>query len=157
MTRGGLPLDTRQPACQKLRPAAGPMDLRQSLMRERRMRNADVIAWIRGFTLAMLVALHGAGFAQSGNPTNKAECLRMAQGPLERQCNTIFASDSQREQRSACLAQVRPRLEAVCEQFFGAGSDFCATCTSSCNRSFQPGDGKRRECLAMCLRQPGCQ
>jgi len=107
--------------------------------------------------LAMLAAMPLVSPAQSGNPTNKADCVRMTRGPLETQCRGLFANPSQKEQQAACLQQVQPQLETVCEQFFGASSDFCSTCTSSCNQAFKSGDGKRRECLSMCLQQPGCK
>lgn len=111
---------------------------------------------VRDTALAMLAMLPLMAAAQSGSPGNMAECVQMTRAPLQAQCRSIFASPAQAEQRKACLERVGPQLDAVCQQFFGAGSDFCATCTTTCNQTFGSGDGKRRECLAMCLQQPGC-
>lgn len=93
--------------------------------------------------------------ATAQNPTSKAECIQMTRGPLEQHCRSMFAN--QAEQQSACLAQVGPQLDQVCEQFFGSGQDFCATCTSSCTQNFPAGNEKRGQCLSMCLAHPGCK
>ena len=112
---------------------------------------------IRHLLLAVLLAVPLAAPAQGGNPRNMTECVQMTRAPLESQCRVIFGAPGQETQRSACLERVGPQLQAVCQQFFGDGSDFCSTCTSSCNQAYAAGDGKRRECLTMCLQQPGCQ
>ena len=95
--------------------------------------------------------------AQTGDPRTFDECVQMTRAPLEQRCSAMFASAGQGAQRAACLEQVVPQLEAVCESFFGEGRDFCTACTSGCNQAFPPGDGQRRECLQMCLQQPGCR
>lgn len=107
--------------------------------------------------VVLIVALASASTARAQNPTNKSECLQMTRGPLETQCRNMFSGADQKEQQAACLAQIGLQLDEVCEQFFGEGRDFCATCTSSCTQSYPPGNDKRRQCLAMCLDQPGCK
>lgn len=104
--------------------------------------------------IAALVAPLGGQPVMAKDPTTKAECLRMVRGPLEAQCRSQFAG--QPSQLGACLQLGAPLLEQVCDQFFGDGVDFCATCTSTCTRVYASGDGQRRECLAMCMEHPGC-
>jgi len=97
------------------------------------------------------------GAAEARDPGNMAECLQMTRGPLEQQCGAIFGAAGQQAERTACVEQIEPQLRAVCQQFFGDGVDFCAACTSGCTEAFPAGDGKRRECLAMCVDHPGCR
>ena len=115
------------------------------------MRRLSLVA------VALFVGLPLAGAAQGADPRNMTECVQMTRAPLEAQCRSIFSRPDQEAERGACLERVGPQLEALCQQFFGEGTDFCATCTSSCTKTFPSGEGKRRECLAMCMRQPGCQ
>ena len=112
-------------------------------------RVAAVLASALGLALAVAVAVPAA----AQDPTNRSECVGMMRAPLEAQCAQLFSDD---EQRVACLEQVGPQVQRVCGQFFDSDADFCATCTSSCNTNFPAGDGKRRECLSMCISQPGC-
>ena len=105
----------------------------------------------------LVAALVPATPAVAQNPTNKAECLQMMRGPLEAQCQKMFAKGGQTDQLASCFAAIDPQVSSVCGQFFGEGRDFCATCTSSCTKNFEPGNDERRQCLAMCLAQPGCQ
>ena len=118
------------------------------------MSGGVVVGVFWRWLLVVVVALLVVGSAHSKDPRSKSECVAMVRAPLQSQCRSMFSDPSQID---ACLQQINPQLERVCEQFFGAQSDFCATCTASCNQAFQSGDGKRRECLGMCLRQPGCQ
>lgn len=108
------------------------------------------------FTL-LAAALACALPVHAQNPTNQSECVRMTRDALKTQCHKMFGAAGQREQLSACLSAAGPELDKVCEQFFGAGSDFCATCTSSCVQSYPPGSAERPQCLTMCLDQPGCK
>jgi hypothetical protein len=109
---------------------------------------------LRTLLIAAVVSL--PVIAQAADPRNLEECVQMTRAPLEAQCRSIFAAAGQAVERAACLEQIGPQLQSVCEQFFGEGRDFCATCTASCTGTFDSGDGRRRECLAMCLQQPGC-
>jgi len=94
--------------------------------------------------------------SDAGDPRNKSECLTALAGALETECRRIYAGAEQTSMREQCLGAVAPQLEPVCEQFFGEEADFCATCNKACTDNFQPGSGDRKECLNMCLSNPGC-
>lgn len=104
---------------------------------------------------ALLLTLALCVFAplQARDPTNMSECVSTIKPLIETQCRSMFTDE---EQRSSCLQQVGAQVQQTCNQFFGEGRDFCATCTSSCTQNFPSGDPKRRECLSMCLSQPRC-
>jgi hypothetical protein len=119
------------------------------------MSGRSLSGLVRAAALLALCAV--AAQLPAANPATKAECLQMTRAPLEGQCRSIFAGAGRESERQACLEAIGPQLEAVCEQFFGAGRDFCATCTTGCTQAYASGDTKRRECLSMCLQQPGCQ
>ena len=122
-----------------------------------RMRNCQRAGIAGSLLLLVVMGLSLAGTATAADPTTKAECLSMMRAPLEAQCRKLFATSEQAEQQAACFGAVVPQVESVCEQFFGAGRDFCSTCTSSCTKNYEAGKAERRQCLSMCLAQPGCQ
>jgi hypothetical protein len=92
----------------------------------------------------------------AAEPKNKSECMESIQQPLQDQCRKLIAQAGN-STVAQCLAAIGAQVELVCEQFFGAGKDFCAVCTSGCTSNFQPNTGQRTSCLQMCMRQPGCQ
>ncbi len=105
-------------------------------------------------TVAILV-LTPVG-SDAGDPRNKPECLIALADALETECRRIYAGAEQTSMREQCLNAIAPQLEPVCEQFFGEEADFCATCNKGCTDNFQSGSDRRKECLTMCLNQPGC-
>ena len=94
--------------------------------------------------------------SDAGDPRNKAECLTALAGALESECRRIYAGAEQATMREQCLNAIAPQLEPVCERFFGGGVDFCATCNKGCTDSFPSESDSRKECLTMCLNNPGC-
>ena len=113
------------------------------------------LRWTAGVVLACLLAAHAQNtFAATADPTNDAQCRSTLQPIIEARCQQMFTDAGQ---KSACLQQVATQVGKTCQQFFGAGQDFCATCTSSCTQNFASGDGQRKQCLTMCLNQPGCE
>jgi len=123
-----------------------------------RLTGVSRLTWPGRLALFACLSAGAMGaLAQGRDPRNLTECVQMTRAPLEQRCDGLFGGPGQGEQHAACLGQVATHLRAVCEQFFGEGRDFCATCTSNCTEAFPAGEGKRGECLSMCLRQPGCQ
>ena len=113
------------------------------------------LKWLAAVALGCLLSVHNlASFAAAGDPTDKAQCLSMLHSAISARCQEMFTDA---KQKTACLQQVESHVEQTCQQFFGQGKDFCATCTSSCTQTFDSGDKRRKECLAMCLTQRGCQ
>ena len=123
------------------------------------------LRWLAGLMLAFLLAAQTQNtfaqvtvaqntFAATAEPTNAAECRSTLLPIIETRCQQMFTDAGQ---KTACSQQAGSQVEKTCQQFFGAGQDFCATCTSSCTQNFAAGDGQRKQCLAMCLNQPGCQ
>jgi hypothetical protein len=94
--------------------------------------------------------------ADARDPRDKPECLSALADALASECRRIYAGAEQESMREQCLNAIAPHLEPVCEQFFGNGADFCATCNKACTDNFSPGSERRKECLTMCLNQPGC-
>jgi hypothetical protein len=105
------------------------------------------ILWGSG---ALLLTLQ----AQARDPTTMSECVSTLRPAVEARCREMLADP---QMQSSCLQAVAPQVKKTCEQFFGAGRDFCAECTSGCTRSLPAGDPQRRECLSMCMAQPGCR
>ena len=94
--------------------------------------------------------------SDAGDPRNKSECLTALAGALDSECRRIYAGAEQSTMREQCLNAIAPQLEPVCERFFGEGVDFCATCNKGCTDSFPSESDSRKECLTMCLNNPGC-
>jgi hypothetical protein len=94
--------------------------------------------------------------SQAGDPRNKSECLNQLAGALETECRRIYAGADQVAMREQCIDAIGSQLEPVCEQFFGEGADFCATCNEACTDNFPQGSDRRKECLTMCLSHSGC-
>ncbi len=94
--------------------------------------------------------------SDADDPRNKSECLTALADALQKECRRIYAGAEQASLREQCLNAVASQLEPVCEQFFGEGADFCATCNKGCTDNFEPGSERRKECLRMCLSSPGC-
>ncbi len=94
--------------------------------------------------------------SDADDPRNESECLTALADALETECLRIYASADQASTRDQCLNAIIPQIKPVCEQFFGEGADFCATCNKSCTDSFASGSNSRKECLTMCLNHQGC-
>ena len=94
--------------------------------------------------------------ALSDEPRNEAECVVALSDALKTECLKIYANAGDASMRDQCLNAIAQQVELVCEQFFGEGADFCATCTKSCTDNFEPGSDSRRECLTMCLSNQAC-
>ena len=107
-------------------------------------------------TLLGLVLLSICFAADAQDPRNKDECLSALTDPLAAECSKRFAGTDQSDSRKQCIALVAPQVEMICEQFFGAGVDFCATCTRQCTDTIHVGSPERKECLAMCLNHQSC-
>ena len=104
--------------------------------------------------LCAIAVLLLAAEADARDPTNMNECLGSLKPAIEARCRQMYADQ---RQQASCLQAVAPQVRQTCQQFFGAGQDFCAVCTSSCTQSIPAGDPRRRECLSMCLAQPKCR
>ena len=111
------------------------------------IRNLALV--IATMCLALPYASHGA------DPQNESECLSAMQGPIEMQCQQLFA-EAGTDQIAQCLAAAASQIQTVCKQFFGPGQNFCTVCTGACTDNFQPNTERRKSCLQMCLTQPGC-
>ena len=94
--------------------------------------------------------------SDADDPRNESECLTALADALETECLRIYASADQASTRDQCLNAIIPQIKSVCEQFFGVGADFCATCNKSCTDNFASGSNSRKECLTMCLNHQGC-
>ena len=116
--------------------------------------HAFLLRWLPVLVLQALMV--SATALQAAEMKNKSDCMKSMQRPLQDQCRKLTAQAGSTTVEQ-CLAAVDAQVELVCEQFFGAGQDFCTVCTSGCTSNYQPNTGQRTSCLQMCMRQPGCQ
>jgi len=112
-----------------------------------------LLRWLPVLVLQALLV--NAIALQAADPKNKSECMQSIQQPLQEQCRKLMAQTGNTTV-AGCLAAIDAQVELVCEQFFGAGKDFCAVCTGGCTSNFQSNTEQRTACLQMCIRQPGC-
>ena len=94
--------------------------------------------------------------SDAGDPRNKSECVTALAAAMQSECPSLYAGAEQAPMREQCLGLIGSQVESVCEQFFGKGVDFCATCNKGCTDNFPSESGRRKECLSMCLSHSDC-